>query len=74
VPVELAGKESKKQAVKKKGEKEEPVVRQESQRAKDKIRCLANVMINTLDADILSAVLPPFLMISPRQPFHLLRL
>jgi len=74
VPVELAGKESKKQAVKKKGEKVEPVVRRESQRAKDKIRCLANVMINAFDADISSAVLLPFLMLSPRRPFHLLRL
>jgi hypothetical protein len=74
VPVELAGKESKKQAVKKKGEKKEPVVRRESQRAKDKIRCLANVTINALDADISSAVPPPFLMLSPRRPFHLLQL
>jgi hypothetical protein len=59
VPVELAGKELKKQAVKKKGEKKELVVRRESQRAKDKIMCPANVTINALDTDILSAVLLP---------------
>ena len=71
VPVELERGESKKQAVKKKGEKKEPVVRRESQRAKDKIRCLANVTINAVDADISSAVLLPFLMLRPRPPFHL---
>jgi len=74
MPVELASKESKKRAVKKKGERKEPVVRRESQRAKDKIRCLANVTINALDTDISSAVLPPFLMLSPRRPLHLLQL
>ena len=66
LPIEVAGKTSKKQVAKNKQEKKEPRVRRESQRAKDKIRCLANLMINALGTNVSSAVQPPFLMINPQ--------
>jgi len=73
LPIEVAGKTLKKQVAKNKQEKKEPGVRRESQRAKDKIRCLTNLTINALDTNVSSAVRPPFLMINPQRPLHLLQ-
>ena len=73
LPIEVAGKTLKKQVAKNKQEKKEPGVRRESQRAKDKIRCLANLMINALGTNVSSAVRPPFLMINPQCPLHSLQ-
>ena len=73
LPIEVAGKTSKKQVAKNKQEKKEPGVRRESQRAKDKIRCLTNLTINALDTNVSSAVRPPFLMINLQRPLHSLQ-
>lgn len=70
LPIEVAGKT---QVAKNKQEKKEPGVRRESQRVKDKIRCLTNLTINALDTNVSSAVRPPFLMINPQRPLHSLQ-